>query len=276
MLYLHAGWDTAISINENNQITRVPFYTPPDTGEISGLFFFESWYLSSDNGSFEKNVIAYLPVREYWDEYALESGQAVRQKRLVFMVYNPDDKKESGAGSRRRLKGFIPLYSGIEHELMLYNRPYHEYIYRDNTKTDISEEEYHEWGYHTFDFYKQFDAGRFLKELTGMALEGKINAVDPCDPEKNLAGEEIIRRIGEGSYRYHDQNSQRSMKHETQIRYDNLNSIVFNEDWYFDPATLKIYKKVNSMTIIKHEIQYDDYTGDFLRLKKTPVIAIVY
>jgi len=277
LLYMHAGWDTAFSINENNQIALVPFYTPIDYKEISGLFFFESWYLSPDNGFLEKDVIAYFPVREYWDEHLLETEQRERQQRLVFMVYTGEEKcKFKKSRPEKRHKDLTLIYKGIEYELGLFNHPYNKYTYRDTRGADISDEEYNEWAYHTFDFYKLFDPERFLKVIIQMILDGRLHAVDPYNPKRDLTKEEIIRRIGETSYQYYDQDGQSTIKKSETIRYDNLNSVVFNEDWYFDPDLLKICKKVNSITIVKHDKQHDEYTGDYLRLIKTPVITVVY
>lgn len=277
LLYMHAGWDTAFSIGDNNQIALKPFYTPPDYKDISGLFFFETWYVDPDKGSFEKNVIAYFPIREYWDEYSLESGQADRLRRLIFMVYSGLPKsKRIKSGSKNKYKRLTLIYSGIEHEMDLYNRPYNEYIYRDDFKPEMSVEEYNEWEYHTFDFYKYFDAERFLKVITGLILNGKIHAVDPFNNEKVLKPEDIINRIGEETYYDINDTNDTKMISPATIRYDNLNSIVFNEDWYFDPGSLDIFKKVNSITIHKFDHQYDDYTGDYLRVTKTPVITVIY
>ncbi len=277
LLYMHAGWDTAFSFNENKEISLMPFYTPPDYKEISGLFFFESWYLSPNKGYLEKNVIAYFPIREYWNEYSLNAGEASRQKRLIFMLYDGEENsKFKKLRSRKKPKGLTLIYSGIEHELELYNRPYYDYIYRDDTETDISDEEYNEWGYHTFDFYRDFDVDRFLKAIIRLVLDGKIRAADPDDLKKNLNKEEIIQRIGEIPYDKNDDNGQQTAIQSVTIRYDNLNSVIFNEDWYIDQGSLKIFKKVNSITIVRHDIQYDDYTGEFLRLKKTPVITVIY
>lgn len=78
MQYMHAGWDTAYSIDDNNQITTIPIYTQPDYSEISGLFFFEKWYLNPDKGFLSKEVLAYFPIRDYWDEYSLEKGKQVK------------------------------------------------------------------------------------------------------------------------------------------------------------------------------------------------------
>lgn len=261
MLYMHAGWDTAFSIGDNNQITSVPVYTQPDYSEISGLFFFEKWYLNTEKGFLNKDVIAYFPIRDYWDEYALESGQLVKLKRLLFMVNQDSSNPETTKSLKRRLKkGYQPLYSGITSSLNLYNRPYYEYMHRDELKHGASEEEVSEWEYHTFDFYKDFYPEEFLKTIIGLTLDGRFKAEDPDIPGKFLNNEEIMEKIREDS--------------EDEINYSNLNSVVFNEDWYFNPSSLRIIKKVNSITLIKHLYQYDEYTGDLLRILKIPLFKV--
>jgi hypothetical protein len=261
MLYMHAGWDTAFSINNSNQITAIPVYTPPDYSEISGLFFFEKWYLNPDKGFLNKEVIAYLPIRDYWDEYELEEDQLVKLKRLLFMVYQgSEDAKTKKSRIKSGYSGYQHIYHGITSTLNLYNRPYYEYIHRDELTHGVSDEEYSEWEYHTFDFYKNFYAEEFLKIIIGLTLDGRFKAEDPDSPGKFLTREEILEKISWDDG--HD------------FRYDNLNSVIFNEDWYFNPASLRIIKKVNSITIMKHEYQYDDYTGDFLKILKIPLFTV--
>jgi hypothetical protein len=226
LLYMRAGWDTAFSVNQDNEISLIPFYTPPDYKEISGLFFFESWYLSPKKGYLEKDVIAYFPVREYWNEHSLDAGEASRQKRLVFMVYNGEETstfKKFRTG--KKLKGLTLIFSGIEYKLELYNRPYYDYIYRDDTETDISDEEYYEWGYHIFDFYRDFDADRFLKAIIQLVLDGKVRAADPDDLTKNLNNVEIIQRIGEIPYINNNGYNKQTAAQSVTIRYDNSTQI---------------------------------------------------
>ncbi|KPK81261.1 MAG: hypothetical protein AMS27_15615 [Bacteroides sp. SM23_62_1] len=277
LLYMHAGWDTGFSISINNQIIPQPYYTPPDFHDISGLFFFETWYIDPDKGFFNKHVIAYFPIREYWNEYLLQAGQAERLRRLVLMVYTglPESKRNKSI-SKNKYKGYNLLYSGIEYEMGLYNRPYNKYLYRDNSKAEISDQEFNEWQYHTFDFYKHFDADRFLKVITQHALTGKVTAVEPANHAKVLTREDIIARIRDDIYFDTEDDGDHIMVPPASIRYDNLNSIVFNEDWYFDPVSLNIYKIINSITIVRTDYQYDDYTGDFMRAIKTPVLTVIY
>jgi hypothetical protein len=250
--YMHAGWDTTYSIDIDGNITPVPVYTPPDYSDISGLFFFESWYLNPDKGFLSKEVIAYFPIYEYWDERARENGEQAKLKRLIFMVFqgNHDPKK---------MKKIMYLYRGVQSELSLYNRPYSFYLHRDQVGNAAGEGDYNEWEYHTFDFYKDFYPEEFLEIIINLALDGRFKAEDPANSGKILTPREILAKVSD---------------EQSNIRYDNLNSVEFNEDWYFNPGSLHICKKINSITVIKHEYQYDEYTGDFLRTLKTPLFVI--
>jgi hypothetical protein len=261
--YMHAGWDTTFSIDENNHITAIPVYTSPDYSDISGLFFFESWYLNPDKKFLNKEVIAYFPIYEYWDENALEKGEQVKLNRLIFMVFQgkKDQKKIKKSKSGTPYAGYIQLYRGIEYELNLYNRPYSFYLHRDQPENGASSEEYNKWEYHTFDFFKDFYAEEFLKTIINLTLDGRFKAEDPVIQGKIFTGREILEKLSSNQENNFDE-------------YDNLNSVVFNEDWYFNPGSLFIMKRVNSITIIKHEYQYDEYTGDFLRVIKTPLFKV--
>ena len=124
----------------------------------------------------------------------------------------------------------------------------------------LSDAEFNEWEYHTFDFYRDFNADRFLEEIISLTLDGRFKAEDPSIPGKILTNREILAKVSD------IQNNE--------IRYDNLNSVAFNEDWYFNPDSMYILKKVNSITIFRHEYQFDEYTGDLLRVLKTPLITV--
>lgn len=258
--YLHAGWDTTFSIDENSMISLLPVYNDPDLSKISGLFFFESWFLDKRKGFLNKEVVAYMPIYEYWDESALERGEQTKLKRLVFLVYQgeQDPKKQKNVMTDPEHAGFMLLYKGVKSELNLYNRPYSFYLHRDQDVT--TEDQYNEWEYHTFDFYKDFNTGRFLEAIISMTLEGRFLAEDPANPGDIIPAKELHNMI--------------SNARKTKIIYDDMNSVVFNEDWYFNPETLSILKKVNSITILKHDYQFDEYTGDFLRVVKSPIIIV--
>ncbi len=260
--YMHAGWDSTYSIDENGKIALLPVYNDPDFSDVSGLFFFESWYLNARKGFLTKEVIAYFPIYEYWDERSLENGEQVKLKRLICMIFQKKQypKKIRKSMTGNGYKGYQYLYRGVKSELDLFNRPYSFYLHRDQAAGGVSDAEFNEWEYHTFDFYRDFNAERFLEEIISLTLDGRFIAEDPSIPGKILTNREILAKVSD------IQNNE--------IRYDNLNSVAFNEDWYINPDSMYILKKVNSITIFRHEYQFDEYTGDLLRVLKTPLITV--
>jgi len=260
--YMHTGWDTTFSIDENSIISILPVYDYPDYSTISGLFFFESWYLDYRKGFLNKEVVAYLPIYEYWDESSLERGDQIKLKRLVCMIYNGEKnpKKIKRSSKNAPKEGYKCIYKGITSEISLFNRPYAFYLHRGQNEHGASDSEYNEWEYHTFDFYRDFNSERFLEALIDLTLNGRFVAEDPANPGKTLTKNEVLDLVSD--------------KQKSKINFDDLNSVLFNEDWYLNEDSLCILKKVNSIKIQRHEYQFDEYTGDFLRVVKTPLITI--
>ena len=60
------------------------------------------------------------------------------------------------------------------------------------------------------------------------------------------------------------------------IPLDELNGLVFKEDWYINPDNLLIYKDVKSITVIRKNQQYDSYTGEFIREIILPAFTIKF
>ncbi len=55
---------------------------------------------------------------------------------------------------------------------------------------------------------------------------------------------------------------------------DELNSMVFQEDWYVNQDNLQIYKDVKQLTINRHNRVYDNYTEEFIRETKDPLFTV--
>jgi hypothetical protein len=178
------------------------------------------------------------------------------------MIYQGDKDPVKTNRSIKRIgkNGYICLYKDVISVLNLYNRPYTFYLHRGANERGASDSEYNEWEYHTFDFYRDFSAERFLEALIDLTLSGRFIARDPADPGKILTKNEIIELV--------------SNEQKTGINYDDMNSVIFDEDWYFNKDSMYILKKINSITIRKHDYQFDEYTGDFLRVVKIPFITI--
>jgi hypothetical protein len=268
---LNAGWDTSYIIETDGSMQPMPVYRPFRSEEISGIFFFESWWLDAKSYRFYKDVLAYQPIREY-QAMSRDNPEAIEtMKRLVFMVI-PEMPPASPKKKKYKSKDFILLRPGQQYEVKLYNRSYDQYIFREELQTGVRKQEYEEWQYHHFDFYKYFDRDKFLEEIINGILDGKLTVCHPGADKKLMETEELISLLfnipEEADYDPPDTISPE------QYPLNELNSIVFGEDWYLNPENLQIYKDVRYLTVNRHRRQYDNYTGEFIRESVDPLFTV--
>ena len=128
--YLSAGWDTSYMIENDGSTKEVPEYKKIPYDEISGLFFYESWWLDTKTCRMYKDVIAYLPIREYTNTIYDGYEETEVRRRLLFMVL-----PEWSSGEKKRVKfrarDFQLAKKDIRYEIRLYNKSYEQYLYRE-------------------------------------------------------------------------------------------------------------------------------------------------
>jgi hypothetical protein len=267
----NAGWDTSYIIETDGSMQPLPIYRQVKFREISGLFFFESWWLDARDYRFYKDVIAYQPIREYQALSPDNPETTETMKRLVFMVI-PELPVSTPQKKKYRPKDFIVLRSDCKYEVNLYNRSYDQYIFREELQTGVRNQEYEEWQYHHFDFYRYFDRDKFLEQIIKGILDGKLTVSYPGTERKLMEIEELISLL-------HDIPEEAEYDPPgtitpEQYPLDKLNSIVFHEDWYLNPDNLQIYKDVRQLTVNRHKRQYDNYTGEFIRESIDPLFTV--
>lgn len=272
--YLSAGWDTSYMIERDGSMEYYPEYLEIPYEEISGLFFFESWWFDKKNSRLFKDVHAYLPIREYLATVYEGYEDTELRKRLLFMVI-----PERSTGSEKPIKykpgEFKLLWNNIDYKVELYNKPYDRYLNRENEDYgEIGRIEYHEWQYHFFDFYRYFDANLFLEKLIDGVLSGKLKACQPGKDEVPIDKDEFIGLLRNLPEYPGSEDIQESEFHPENYPLTDLNSLVFHEDWYINPENVQIYKDVKGITINRHENQYDNYTGEFIQGTIVPLITI--
>ena len=267
----NAGWDTSYMIETDGSMQPIPIYRQIRFGEISGLFFFESWWLDAKDYRFYKDVIAYQPIREY-QAISRDNPEATEtMKRLVFMVI-PEIPVVTPRKQKYRSKDFIMLHSDYHYEVKLYNRPYDQYIFREELQTGVGKQEYEEWQYHHFDFYKYFDRDKFLEQIIKGILEGKLTVCHPGQDRKMMEKAELISLLHDIPAEA-DYDPPNTISPE-QYPLGELNSLVFHENWYLNPDNLQIYKDVKQVTVNRHKRQYDNYTGEFIRESIDPLFTV--
>jgi len=267
----NAGWDTSYIIETDGSMQTLPVYRQVKFGEVSGLFFFESWWLDAKDFRFYKDVIAYEPIREY-QALSQENPETTEIfKRLLFLVV-PELPVEAPQKKKYRLKNFKPLRLNHTYEFKLYNRSYDKYIFREELQTGVRKQEFEEWQYHHFDFYKYFDREYFLVQIIKGVLEGRLTACHPGTDRNVMDRAELIRLLHDIPEDA-DYTPPKTITPE-QYPLDELNSLVFHEDWYVNPDNLQIYKDVKQLTINRHKRQYDSYTGEFIRESVNPLFTV--
>jgi len=280
--YLAAGWDTSYMIENDGSMKEVPEYRKIPYDEVSGLFFYESWWLDSKTKRMYKDVIAYLPIREYTNTIYDGYEETQVRRRLLYMVL-PD----WSSGEKKKLKfkkvDFRLLRRNIRYETQFYNKSYEQYIYREEEYRQIMQAEFDEWQYHQFDFYRHFDPDMFLEKIITGILEGNIKAFhagssrDPLNREGfikllyDFPGEKIEWDEFKGDLK--DSMTESDLMPENYPVSD-LNSITFQEDWYINPENLQLYKEVKSITVNRTMSQFDNYTGDYIRGKVEPLFTV--
>jgi len=236
-----------------------------------GLFFFESWWLDAKDLRFYKDVIAYQPIREYQALSRDNPESTEIMKRLVFMVV-PELPMETAQKKKYRLKNFKALRLNHTYEIKLYNRSYDKYIFREELHTGVGKQEFEEWQYHHFDFYKYFDRENFLVQIIKGILEGKLTVCHP-GADRNLMDRDELIRLLHDIPEEADYASPKTITPE-QYPLDELNSLVFHEDWYVNQDNLQIYKDVKQLTINRHKRLYDNYTREFIRESVNPLFTV--
>jgi len=271
--YLSAGWDTSLMIDNNGNIEEYPEYKEIPYDELSGIFFYESWWLDEKDFRMYKDIIAYLPIRDYISVDQGYENTEIR-RRLLFMVI-----PERSLGILKSIKykpsEFRLLWKDVSYNFSLYNKPYEQYLFREENNGSVTQSEYNEWLYHHFDFYRDFDADLFLEKIITGVLDGELNAYPAGSKGNPLEIKEIIKMLkdnpeNEDLSKQDSEGYQESQAGSTlaEISVDDyplgeINSLIFHEDWYIHPESLQIFKDVKGITLNRHITTYDKFTGKF-------------
>ena len=267
----NAGWDTSYLIETDGSMQSLPVYKKVNYSEISGIFFFESWWLDARDSRLYKDVIAYQPIREYQAISQDNPETMATQRRLVCMVI-PELPMVPVKKMKYRSRDFRPLRLGHTYTMKLYNKSYDQYIYREELQSGVRKQEFEEWQYHHFDFYRHFDRDNLLSQIITAIMDGTLTASYPGAERAVMDRLTLVNLL-------HDIPEEAEFDPPDvitpeQYPLDELNSVEFHEDWYVNPDNLQIYKDVKKITINRHKKLHDNYTGEFIRETVTPLFAI--
>jgi hypothetical protein len=113
-------------------------------------------------------------------------------------------------------------------------------------------------------FTKNINVERLAKIIIDYVLSGRIKAFSPADMNKELQKEEINKLVGKITDTISVVNpitgeTQVSVS-ESEIPYDEMTSIIFVEDWYYDKTTFAIRKVITGLGLVRHYFKHDEST----------------
>ena len=194
----------------------------PDLSEIRSVFFNEEWFLdTTDEFIFEKNVISWEPVRYYKKSMDADQSEMLKKKVCKLSQGNPT-------------------------ELLAKNVIY-EFDIQDSL-------------YPTFT--KNIDAEKLTTILVNYALSGKVKLWSPMDINVELTKNEVETKLGQVTDTIYIENPETGEIDTQVITFQidplEIKSIIFVEDWYYDPSTFAIKKVITGLGPVRHFYKSDN------------------
>ncbi len=209
----------------------------PNINQINSLLFVENWILAPKGFKLEKQIKAVVPVRHFFKDFGQSENTATLKKtfRLLF--------PEKPCWIRqlfinRRMK----LCNSVEYEFLLGS--YFEPLYNWDTKYEKN----------GAPFFSTYSRRKFTEQLVNYALSKKAKVLDYYSHTK-IDKKEIRQRLGGGNdtiliKNYFGKDEQVIV--ESPLAYDNIKSIIFIEDWFYDHKTLRMKKEINGIAPVFH------------------------
>lgn len=207
-------------------------------GEVNQLMFVESWVFDQKNFHLYKYPKGLHPVREFYKE---EGNEYVN--RLVFKVCYQDtipfDELELFA-------------QDVKYEFGLYNEDFYSF----NLDSEEWRKRFEIWYFRKNDGRINFNGQKFVDIILEEVMNGNVQAYSPQDPTKKLSIDEIEVAFDatEEVMQVTDPETEKKVTRtiKKQINPQEINTVIFTEDWYIDRYRMYLRKKVKSITLVRH------------------------
>lgn len=220
--------------------------------EIKGIHFYEEWFYDSTKVQLDKKVIAYNPVRFYGKpgSYEHSEGYSLYKKKVCELNFEALSKKEIKKSNKRLKK-----YATVRYEQLIYN--FNEYNKKGNNCYLMHE-------HNEAPFFNSYVRNIMITSIFNKVLSKQKQASDFYTGEV-LNPKEIWERMGAKDEVVLVENIEdpdgslieKIIKGE--IHLYEIKSYIFTEDWYLDPVTLRIVKKVKGIAPVRYYwTGYDD------------------
>lgn len=253
--------NTFILLDSAGMEKEVQIHVPMRIEQLVSIKFYENWALTETPLAFTKQVLSFAPVRRYSNS-DLENEFVYRD---VFVIKNPLEK------------GKEPLiYMGkVEYEYFfnlgyLYSFDDFAIKVRNYFTSDVLPNGDFAFGNNKAPYLNTVCQKNMIDVLLRNVIEGKGKVTSYFDGKAmdTTAVKAKIYRLVEISY----MNAEGMMKDTTLVSdvSSQIRSVIFIEDWYFDPQCLQIQKKVRALAPVRY---FDESTE---RVKREVLFTIYF
>jgi len=242
------GGNDTLLIEENGILTQKVINNDINIEEVKSLLFVDSWFFNAEKMSFNKEVTAYYPIRWYYKPDDIDK-ENILLKKLCKLDFENMSKKDI-TKSNKRLFHFL----SIKYEQLIDNE---EEYFDSNTKNiryDFALENKNA-PYFT-SLSKQFLAESILNK----AINNEVQVID-FQTQKPISAPEVIQRMGAqtDTIMVVDENgNQKRVTVIGKVNSSEIRSYIFTEDWFLDPLTLRIVKKIRAIAPVRFYYKEDD------------------
>lgn len=224
--------------------------------DIKSVSFIEEWILDEDKFCMYKDVKALTPVIHYYYYYGESNGDSIEVMippfTFIYDVTKKDQKRDNATKNKI-------LLSEITYRFIIHNKenwpPKHSF-------QDIKSMKYTEK--FSCPFWSSYSRQKLVYTIFDQVLSGKSSAYDYHN-NMELDTMEIRNRMDAGirSYTIIDPETGYEIK-KTELPdpdLDEIQSVIFIEEWYYDEKTLELGKKLKGVAPIRS--YFPDGDGPF-------------
>lgn len=253
--------DTIEIIEESGKSKTQVKVTPFDPNELTGIAFIEDWVITETPLAMTKEVIGMIPVRQFYRNDDPDQEYPLYKK--AFLWLDVPAKKSALKKSDARMV----LTNKIQYEFF-----FHTYYPFNNLElTQEIERTTLEQAYDArlvvspmqAPYLNTFGVERFARIMINKVLSGQIQAYD-MTTDKPISADRVKRNLGGRMDTVMIEDIFTGLFRDTVVEHTinpaEITSLIFHEDWYTDPKTLRMKKKVRALSFVREFVDEDKLT----------------
>jgi hypothetical protein len=257
--------ETTYVLNEKGEETCVVRKLEMALEELVGFNFIEEWAFTISPLRFTKNVMAYMPIRR-WLDWRSDFEDDYHYTR-PFVLLNPQAPTKPEAALRRAAQVKYELFFNADYG---YNRISYTEIVRNYLNNQTLGD--YVISLPSYSFLSTLNQRILVKTLVENAIEGKSRVLD-YDSDKPIFPSDIrSRAFRNETVTYYNADGELRDTIVTKNITDEIRSVVFIEDWFFDTETMRMQKKVTGIAPVRY--YYDSSFGEDDLIKREVLFVV--